>query len=230
VREGALRTSPICIAFTLATALIAPIAAEAGPAAMVEDVTGNVPGIQALDYLATGKVIRLAASARLVLDYLHSCVQERIAAGVVTIGSDQSIVQNGNVTRVTVSCDGGQLQLSPAQAEASAVIVFRGTTSSSGKKLPGPQFTLYGSSPLIELPGGGVLTIERLDRSEAKIVLDLRPSDLIRGRFYDCATAICALTSGGLYRATAGASSIVFAVSESAQPGEAPPITRLLRL
>lgn len=210
--------------------LVAPVAAFAGPAAMVEDVAGNVAGIGPLDYLAAGKVIHLAAADRLILDYFHSCIRETIAAGVVTVGTDQSDVKGGNVTRGKVACDGGQLQLSTAEAEASAVVVFRGTSSSSGKKLPAPERTLYGSSPLVELPGGGMLVIERLDKPEERMVYDLKPADLIRDRFYDFARQGDLLQPGGLYRASAGSRSLVFALSPAATPGALPPVSRLLKL
>jgi hypothetical protein len=202
----------------------------AGPAAMVEDVAGDVAGVGVLDYLAAGKVIRLATTDRLVLDYFHSCVRETIAGGLVTVGLDQSVVSGGNVTRDKVACDGGQLQLSAAEAEASAVIVFRGTSSNGDKKLPAPQRTLYGSSPLVELPGGGMLVIERLDKPEERLVYQLNPADMIHGRFYDFAQKGDSLDPGGLYRATARGRSVVFALSPAAAPGAAPPVSRLLKL
>ena len=218
------------VTVALFAGLISSGAAQAGPAAMVEDVAGNVAGVGPLDYLATGKVIHLAAADRLVLDYFHSCIRETIAAGVVTVGTDQSDVRGGNVTRDKVACDGGQLQLSTAQAQASAVVVFRGTSSGTDKKLPAPDRTLYGSSPLIERPGGGMLVIERLDKPEERMAYDVKPADLLQGRFYDFARQGDALEPGGLYRASMGSRSIVFAVSPAAAPGAAPPVSRLLKL
>ena len=210
--------------------LVAPGTAAAGPSAMVEDIAGNVPGIGLLDYLAAGRIIHLASGDRLVLDYFHSCIRETIAAGLVIVGTDQSDVKGGNVKRDKVACDGGQLQLSAAEAEASAVVVFRGTTASSANKLPAPQRTLYGSSPLVDLPGGGMLVIERLDKPEERMVYDLKPADMIRGRFYDFARQGESLEPGALYRASAGSRSIVFALSPAATPGAAPPVSRLLEL
>lgn len=218
------------IVAVLLLGLVAPGRAVAGPAAMVEDVAGNVVGVGLLDYLAAGRVIHLAATDRLVLDYFHSCVRETIAAGLVTVGIDQSDVKGGNVTRDKVACDGGQLQLSAAEAEASAVVVFRGTSASSGNKLPTAQRTLYGSSPLVELPGGGLLVIERLDKPEERMVYELKPADMVRGRFYDFARHGDSLDPGGLYRASAGSRSVVFALSPAATPGAAPPVSRLLKL
>ena len=216
-------------ALALSAAFVATSAA-AGPAAMVEDVTGNPPGVMPLDYLAAGQVIHLAASDRLVLDYFHSCVREIIAAGTVTVGTDQSEVQSGKVSRGKVACDGGQLQLSTAQAEASAVVVFRGTSSSDSKKLPPPSHTLYGSSPLIELAGGGHLVIERLDKPEAPIALDLTAANMVRDRFYDCARHGVTLAPGGLYKAEVQERVVVFALSAAAEPGATAPVGRLLKL
>ena len=220
----------ILSACALTGALMLPETAAAAPAAMVEDVAGNPPGIGLFDYLAAGRVIHLQAADRLVLDYFHSCIREVIAAGTVTIGIDQSGVQGGKVTRSKVACDGGQLQLSTAQAEASAVIVFRGTSSSEDKKLPTPARTLYGTSPLIELAGGGHLVIERLDKTEPAIALDLTAANMIHGRFYDFAQHGQALQPGGLYKAEAHGRSLVFALSPAAQPGATAPVSRLLKL
>ncbi|HXQ40546.1 MAG TPA: hypothetical protein VN821_04715 [Candidatus Udaeobacter sp.] len=218
------------LGLALLLGLASPGTALAGPAAMVEDVAGNVAGVGLLDYLAAGRVIHLATTDRLVLDYFHSCVRETIAAGLVTVGIDQSEVTGGNVTRDKVACDGGQLQLSAAEAEASAVVVFRGTSSGSDKKLPAPQRTLYGSSPLVELPGGGMLVIERLDKPEERLVYELKPADMIHGRFYDFARQGDSLDPGGLYRASAGGRSVIFALSPAAAPGAVPPVSRLLKL
>ena len=214
----------------LAIALGVASAAAAGPAAMVEDVAGSPPGVMPLDYLAPGQVIHLAASDRLVLDYFHSCIRETIAAGTVTVGIDQSRVQGGTVSRGKVACDGGQLQFSTAEAQASAVIVFRGTSASDDKKLPAPSRTLYGSSPLIELAGGGHLVIERLDKPGAPIALDLTRANMIQDRFYDFARHGGALAPGGLYKAEAKGHAVVFALSPAAEPGAAAPVSRLLRL
>src|SRR5262249_31010959 len=79
-------------------ALAAVIAALAGPAAaaeevaLVEDIDAPSLGIQFMDYLASGQVLRLRPGETIVIDYLRSCQRETIAGGNVTIGADQSLV------------------------------------------------------------------------------------------------------------------------------------------
>jgi hypothetical protein len=96
--------------------------------------------------------------------------------------------------------------------------------------LPPAQRTLYGLSPLFELPGPGELTVERLDKPGAKIDLSLTAADLVHRRFYDFAKYGRTLAGGGLYRATFGNTSVVFKLAQTAESGEAPPMARLLQL
>jgi hypothetical protein len=204
------------------------VATAASPAAMVEDVTGTSAGVGALDYLPAGKVIKLAAADRIVLDYLHSCIRETITGSALVVGAEQSTVHGGSISRETVSCDGGQLQLSADQSQKSETIVFR--KSSTGANLPPAQRTLYGLSPLFELPGPGQFTLERLDKPAPKIALNLAAGDLSHRRFYDFAAHDQVLAGGGLYRASFGTTSIVFRLAKTAGAGALPPMTRLLQL
>ena len=209
-------------------ALMVGAASAATPTAMVEDVTGNSAGVGPLDYLSAGRSIKLGASDRLVLDYFHSCIRETITGGSLVVGTDQSVVHGGTVTRETVSCDGGQLQLTAGQSQTSETIVFRKKPTDA--KLPPAQRTLYGLSPLFQLPGPGALTIERLDKPADKIALSLAASDLAHRQFYDFAKFGRALAAGGLYRATFGTVSVVFRLAETAAAGDVPPVARLLKL
>jgi len=208
-------------------ALMGGTAGAASPVAMVEDVSGTSAGVGPLDYLAAGKAIRLAATDTLILDYLHSCIRETITGSSLVVGPDQSAVHGGTVTRETVSCDGGQLLLTADQAQKSETIVFRKATDPN---LPAPKVTLYGLSPLFQLPGPGQLTIERLDKPADKIALNLAAGDLAHHRFYDFAAHGQALTGGGLYRASFGTASVVFRLARTAGAGALPPMTRLLQL
>ena len=208
-------------------ALMTGVAGAASPVAMVEDVSGTSAGVGPLDYLSTGKVIKLAAADTLILDYLRSCIRETITGSSLVVGAEQSTVHGGTVTRETVSCDGGQLQLTADQAQKSETIVFRKATNPN---LPPAQLTLYGLSPLIQLTGPGELTIERLDKQADKIALNLVAGDLAHHRFYDFAAHGRALTGGGLYRASFGSVSVVFRLAPTAGVGALPPMTRLLQL
>lgn len=205
----------------------------AEPVALVEDVVGSPAGVEVMAYLTPGSVIRLGASDRLVVDYLASCVRETIKGGVVTIGTVSSNVAGGNVGRETVQCDGVPLKLSTQQAKQSGVVVFRGMPPSKGSRQADPiavERTLYGLCPLIDLPGGGRLVIERLDQPGETMAIDIPAAQLIGGTFYDFAKSDRSLAAGGIYRATGGGQSVVFKIDPFAQPGRAPLAGRLLRL
>jgi hypothetical protein len=201
--------------------LAAPPARAAGPVALVEEVAGTPAGVEVMNYLVAGSVIRLGATDRVVVDYLGSCVRETITGGVVTVGAGASDVVGGNVKRETVQCDGGRLKLSTEQAAQSGAMVFRGAP---------PKRVLYGLSPLIDLAGGSKLVVERLDRPGERLEIDLAGVQLVRGTFYDFAKEGLSLTAGGTYRARVGGRSVTFKIDPSAQPGQTPLAGRLLRL
>ena len=211
--------------------LVAPAAAET-PVAIVEDVQGKVAGVEFMDYVAPGKVIKLGPGATLVLGYLKSCWRETIAGGIVQVGSEESAVQLGEVKRVKVPCDAGAVELSDEEANQSAATTFRGVNGGSGppKKLP----TLYGVSPLVEAKisakTGGMLTIERIDGSGEPYSVPLKGSPMVRGKFYDFAKAGKALTPGATYMATLGSRRFIFLVDSSATSDPKPIVGRLLRL
>ena len=65
--------------------LMTPIAARA-QVALVEEVNSKSAGVQSMDYVTTGRQIRLGKQDTLVLSYLGSCWRETIAGGTVTVG------------------------------------------------------------------------------------------------------------------------------------------------
>ncbi len=69
------------------------------PVAVVEDVTGNPAGIEFMDYVSAGKVIRLGPKDAVVLGYMKSCWRETITGGTVTVGEEQSTVVDGRIQR-----------------------------------------------------------------------------------------------------------------------------------
>ena len=85
------------------------VAQSRTPVALVEEVKGRVAGVAEMDYMTTGKVVRLTPQDRLVLSYLNSCQRETITGGVVTVGTERSDVRDGNVQRETIACDAGRL-------------------------------------------------------------------------------------------------------------------------
>ena len=119
------------------------------PAALVEDVTSKSAGVEFMDYVVPGRVLKLAAADQLVLGYLRSCWRETITGGTVTIGLEQSEVAGGTVRRQKVQCDGGRMRLTQAQAQQSGAMVFRAPPTTV-RPADQPQLTLYGLSPLVE--------------------------------------------------------------------------------
>ena len=205
---------------------LAPAHAQA-PVAVVEDVDSKTAGVEFMDYVLAGKTIKLGASDTLVLSYMHSCWRETINGGTVAVGTDQSTVTGGKVRREKVPCDGGKMQLTQQQASKSGAVVFRAAPKANPNQ---PQLTLYGLSPVVDVKGGGHLVIERIDQPGERIEMDIAEHQLMRGTFYDFAKAGKALTPGGIYRASAGADHVTFKVDPDAAPGQAPILSRLLRL
>ena len=72
--------------------------------------------------------------------------------------------------------------------------------------------------------------IERIDAPGEKIEATVAARQLVKGKFYDLATAGKALTPGGTYTATFGEQKTSFKVDLSAKPGSSPIVGRLVRL
>ena len=212
-----------------AGALVLTASAQS-PAAVVEELAGNVPGVAFMDYVDPGQVIRLGAQDRIVLGYLKSCWRETITGGTVTVGGDQSEVAGGEVTRAKVACDGGKMMLSAELAGKSGAMVFRQAPKPQPVALLHPEFTLYGLSPVFEVRPPGKLVIERLDQRGERHELAITEQDLMRGAFFDCAKAGLALAPGGIYRAKFADRELVFKIDPDAKPGDAPLLGRLARL
>jgi hypothetical protein len=192
--------------------------------ALVEDLSGHPAGVQLMDYLEAGQVIRLGAKDKIVLTYLRSCVRETITGGVVTVGVDQSDIQAGTLERAKMRCDGARM-LRAAEAGPAAGTVFRGAPPHALK----PQFTLFGASPVLEVHSPGTLVIERLDQRGERHVIDIGKEQLAHGPFYDLADAGKALPAGGTYRADFAGQEFVFKVDGDASPGKTAIVSRLLR-
>src|SRR5262249_44718503 len=124
---GGYAMEAVRLAFFSATWSLAfgTLAWAQGPAAVVEDVSGKSAGVEFMDYVTPGKVIRLGRQDTIVLGYLKSCWRETIVGGTVTVGTEQSDVQGGKVERTQVKCDAGRMQLSGSQAVQSAGYVSR---------------------------------------------------------------------------------------------------------
>lgn len=216
MQKTALLGAAIAIMFGLGAA-----AAE-GPVAVVEDVKGRVAGVEFMDYVAAGKVIKLGAKDSIVLGYLSSCWRETITGGVVVVGEERSTVHAGTIERSKVDCDTGQMQLSERQAKQSAGTVFRGVPLR-------PEFTVYGLSPIIEIKHRGLLILERLDKPGERYEVAIGRDSLVRGKFYDFAKTGKSLAANGVYLAQLGEQKVVFKVDPQAKPGSTPIVGRLVR-
>jgi hypothetical protein len=112
-------------ALAMPEAAFARAAAPLVPTALVEEVKSTSAGIQFMDYVGTGEVIKLEPSDVLVLSYLKSCEHETITGGTVRVGTEQSEVEGGKVVRSKVPCNGGNMKLSRQQANASGASAYR---------------------------------------------------------------------------------------------------------
>lgn len=205
---------------------LATSAAAQEPVAVVEDVQGKVDGAEFMDYVSSGKVIKLGPQATVVLGYMKSCWRETITGGTVVVGTAQSLVHLGDVQRVKIDCQANGIQISDREADQSAATIFRSLKPNSSV----PQLTLYGLSPVVEVSGNGTLVVERIDVQGERYTVPLKGSILMRGRFYDFAKANQSLTAGGTYAASLGARRATFKIDPHAISGSIPIIGRLLRL
>ncbi len=218
----------IILASSLAGAV--PVAAQS-PVAIVEEIDSKSAGVEFMDYVFPGQVIRLEKTGTIVLSYLSSCWREKVVAGTVTIGHEQSDIKDGKVQRTRVHCSTGKMQLSSEQAKQSGGMSFRGIP----KRAPGKDgdtnaVTIYGTSPLFELQRPGKLLIERIDKPGETIEEQIGSDRLVRGAFLDLARNNRALAPGGLYRVRHEGRQMLFRIAADAEPGAAPLTTRLVRL
>ena len=203
------------------------LAAAQQPAALVESVRGQVKGAEFMDYVAPGHVTRLGAGGSIVLAYLATCVRETVTGVEVVVGTAESNVSRGDVSREKQPCDLPRAQL-PASAETGSGTAYR----TAPKKQQAQRVTLYGLSPMIEVDGLGAsdkLVIERTDKPGEQYEATLSKSALVKGRFYDLARANTQLKPGGVYLATLGSRKALFKIDPLAA-AEAPLLGRLLRL
>lgn len=199
--------------------------AQGKQAAVVEDLTGKVAGIEVFDFLDTGKTITLPAGARLVLGYMQSCTRETITgAGSVTIGEGGSKVTGAKLQQEQLKCAAAN-QLAQGQAGKSAAMVFRGQPGSGREKadIPQPSAVLMYTAPAFAVAKPGQLTIERLDVAETVQVFQ------VSGKLFDYGKTGKKLDAGGFYRVELNGQSTVFQISLEAGEGSGPLLMRLVR-
>jgi hypothetical protein len=208
-----------------AALMLAAGTAQAQQAAVVEDLSGPVAGVEVFDFLSPGKTITLPAGARLVLGYMNSCTRETIAgAGTVTIGETGSKVAGAKLQTEQLKCAAAN-QLAQGQAGKSAAMVFRGQPGSGRKRaeIPQPSAVLMYTAPAFQVAKPGQLTIERLDVAETVQVFQ------VNGKLFDYGKTGKKLDAGGYYRVELNGKSTIFHISLDAGEGAGPLLLRLVR-
>jgi hypothetical protein len=128
---GALTSS--VLAGTIVLSATAPSFAgmtAARRAALVEEVKGKVTGVESMDYVMPGKVIKLGPKDSIVLTYMDSCRRETITGGTVIIGVEQSLFHLSKVEAVKVNCNRRGQPVADQQREAAGT-VFRRLSNAS---------------------------------------------------------------------------------------------------
>jgi hypothetical protein len=212
--------------FAGASQVSAHLPAPMVPTALVEDVQSAASGIEFMDYVGSGQLIKLAPGDVLVLSYLKSCAHETITGGTVVVGAEQSEVRDGQVVRTKVPCDGGKIRLSSHEASKSAASAFR---LQSADIRP----DLFARTPVVQLPktlasAERTLLIERTDRRGERHAVEIDDAMMAAG-FYDLAKSNVTLTRGAIYDASIGGHKMTFQIDPKAKSGAAPVVSRLLR-
>jgi hypothetical protein len=221
-----LVAAAVAVVLTIATQVSAHLPAPLLATALVEDVTSATAGIEFMDYVGIGQVIKLEPHDLLVLSYLKSCEHETIAGGTVVVGMERSDVQGGQVVRAKVPCDGGKMRLSSKLASKSAASAFRLQSAEI-------QPTLYARTPMVQLPKvlaseDRTLFVERTDRVGERHEFKIDDTIAATG-FYDLARINVSLTRGAIYDASIGGHKVTFQIDAKAKSGPAPVISRLVR-
>src|ERR1700737_5484784 len=107
-----VRFSILGIAGTIAFASVA----NADPVGVALVESSNSASVAFMDYVQAGQIIRLGPHETIVLSYMSSCLRETITGGTVTVGTDRSDVQSGEVRRTRGQGDAGKMVLTGAQS------------------------------------------------------------------------------------------------------------------
>jgi hypothetical protein len=118
-----MKASPLALLISLV--LTGPVFAAGPVSALIEDVSSASAGVEMMEYVEPGRMIRLGPQDSIVLSYLSSCVRERIEGGVIIIGREQSEVRSGKVERRSMPCNSGRMSLAAEVASQSAGVIFR---------------------------------------------------------------------------------------------------------
>jgi hypothetical protein len=210
----------------VSTGVSAHVPAPMIPTALVEEVKSATADIDFMDYVGSGQVLKLDPGDVLVLSYLKSCEHEIITGGTVRVGAEHSEVQDGQVVRAKVACDGGKMRLTSQQASKSAASAFRLQSADV-------EPTLYARTPMVQLPrvlarDSRTLIIERIDRPGERH--ELKIDDTVTGAtFYDLTNVNLRLARGAIYSASLDGHKMTFAIDPKAKSLPAQVVSRLLR-
>jgi hypothetical protein len=191
---------------------------------MIETAEGLGAELKPLDFLHEGQTIALGDKGAITIDYLQSCIQERISGGSVAIGASESSVTGGHVTRTRVDCDGGELQLNAQQSDTGGVAVYRAPGGEAK-----PALTVFSTMPMIVTSSSATVTITRVDQPETLPALPPPVTSATRAAL-DFAAAKIALAPGGVYRVSQGGRAVVFKVAPGADAGDSGVLRRLVVL
>ena len=200
-----------------AVLFLCPAAGETQePVAIVEAVSIGAP-VALFTYLLQGQLISLDADAEVQIGYLHSCVQEHVRGGVITIGRERSHVAGGQRTETILDCRDALADLTQSEIEHGAAIVIRESVSIK------PQMVIASTSPFIAAKKPAVsIHLKRLDRDESTRTLTLHNGAA------DLAALGITLHRGGIYRIEAGSASVIVEIAADARSGSEPILLRLL--
>ncbi|WP_374385163.1 hypothetical protein [Dongia sp.] len=215
----------VCLAIVLILPCAAPAMAGDKPVAIVEDTNGSVPGVAALDLLRAGRKIVLPPKATMIVSYLDSCRRENIRGGTITIGTEQSTVDNGEIVREQLACDPVALALSPEQANQSAAIVFRQPDKIAGDPIAErAAFMMDTRRPLLVAPGIAVAQIVDLRHPERRWSVRLKDGVAELG------VGQKPLDAGGVYEVSADGRKVIFRIGKDATDAPLKLLKRIIRL
>ena len=227
-RSGRFRSLAVLAFSALVATAVPQLGARAQtqpsqPVAIVEDVNTTEADVGLFEYLEAGRTIQLSDGEVLILGYLGSCIRETIEGGEVIVGTKQSSVAGGLVTREEVECDGGAAELSVAEASQSGVITFRRAAGTPVHGTRSDPIRIFSADPVFVFSQQpSELTIMRLDQAEDVLTVPVEGSAL------NLADRHLSLASGGLYEARAGSDTRVFEIASHADTG-GPLVGRVIR-
>jgi hypothetical protein len=194
-------------AIAAAVLLLSP-AAWAGPVAIVEESSAGVSEVSPMDVLVEGDRFEVPPGETVTIGYFRSCTRETIGGAKVSVGKRESTVVGGSVSRDTIECNGGQLQLTEGILAQSAGAIVREEPSPAASD--GVPLRIFAVMPVLLAPGCDKVRVDTLGSSAS--VGEFPMSD----GYVDLRKTARALVPGQAYRASCADRSIDFVVDSSA--------------